>query len=54
MQLYEAELVREVLTRYQGDIRQVTTALQIPRKTLYDKMARHGIVPSSHRPSSAD
>lgn len=54
VQSYEAELIREALTRYRGDIRQVTIALQIPRKTLYDKMARHGIVPASHRPSSAD
>tara|TARA_R110002124_G_scaffold4125_3_gene25485 strand:- start:4744 stop:6168 length:1425 start_codon:yes stop_codon:yes gene_type:complete len=53
VQVYEAELIREALTRCQGDIRQVTAVLQIPRKTLYDKMARHGIVPSSHRATTA-
>lgn len=41
--------VRESLTRHQGDIRQVTAELQIPRKTLYDKMARHGLIPARHR-----
>lgn len=46
---YEAELIREALAACRGDIRQVTTALQVPRKTLYDKMARHGIQASAHR-----
>jgi len=49
VQTYEAELIRESLTRHQGDIRRVTAELRIPRKTLYDKMARHGLVPASHR-----
>lgn len=46
---YEAELIRESLTRHRGDIRQVTADLKIPRKTLYDKMARHGLIPALHR-----
>ena len=49
VQAYEAELIREALTLHQGDIRRVTATLRIPRKTLYDKMTRHGIVPASHR-----
>lgn len=49
VQAYEAELIREALAAHQGDIRRVTAALRIPRKTLYDKMARHGIVPAAHR-----
>ena len=49
VQLYEAELIREALVRRRGDIRRVTADLRIPRKTLYDKMARHGIVPAAHR-----
>lgn len=49
VQMYEAELIRESLTRHQGDIRQVTADLRLPRKTLYDKMARHGLVPAQHR-----
>ncbi|TPW05027.1 MAG: two-component system, NtrC family, C4-dicarboxylate transport response regulator DctD [bacterium] len=46
---YEAELIRESLARHRGDIRNVTAELKIPRKTLYDKMARHGLNPASHR-----
>lgn len=46
---YEAELIREALDACRGDIRRVTTVLQLPRKTLYDKMARHGIQPAAHR-----
>jgi two-component system C4-dicarboxylate transport response regulator DctD len=49
VQNYEAELIRESLTRHEGDIRQVTADLQIPRKTLYDKMTRHGLIPARHR-----
>jgi two-component system C4-dicarboxylate transport response regulator DctD len=49
VQAYEAELIREALTRHRGDIRHVTADLRIPRKTLYDKMARHGLNPASHR-----
>jgi two-component system C4-dicarboxylate transport response regulator DctD len=46
---YEAELIREALSTHRGDIRKVTAALRLPRKTLYDKMARHGIQPADHR-----
>ncbi|WP_291833951.1 sigma-54 dependent transcriptional regulator [Brevundimonas sp.] len=49
VQDYEAELIREALTAHSGDMRRVTDSLKIPRKTLYDKMARHGIQPSEHR-----
>lgn len=49
VQAYEAQLIREALSRHRGDIRRVTATLQIPRKTLYDKMSRHGIVPARHR-----
>lgn len=46
---YEADLIRRALSEHGGDIRRVTEALRIPRKTLYDKMARHGIQPAHHR-----
>ena len=46
---YEAELIREALTAWHGDIRRVTEVLGLPRKTLYDKMARHQIQPAQHR-----
>ncbi|HEV7227245.1 sigma-54 dependent transcriptional regulator [Brevundimonas sp.] len=47
---YEAELIREALSAHAGDMKRVTEALRIPRKTLYDKMARLGIQPAEHRP----
>jgi Response regulator containing CheY-like receiver, AAA-type ATPase, and DNA-binding domains len=46
---YEAQLIREALDAHGGEIRRVIEALGLPRKTLYDKMARHGIQPSDHR-----
>jgi two-component system C4-dicarboxylate transport response regulator DctD len=49
---YEAELIREALSAHAGDMKRVTEALRIPRKTLYDKMARLGIQPAEHRPAA--
>ena len=49
VQAYEAELIREALIACRGDIRGVLERLQIPRKTLYDKMARHQLLPSRYR-----
>jgi two-component system C4-dicarboxylate transport response regulator DctD len=39
----EAEIIREALDLYQGDVRQTIAALGIARKTFYDKLQRHGI-----------
>ena len=49
VQRYEAELLREALAACRGDIPRVCAALGVPRKTLYDKLARHGIRPADHR-----
>lgn len=46
---FEAALVREAMTAARGDIRSVMTSLGIPRKTLYDKLGRHGINPDDFR-----
>ena len=46
---YEAELIREALSRCHGDVKRVTAELRLPRKTLYDKMTRHGLVPGHYR-----
>ena len=32
-----------------GDVRAAAESLGTPRKTLYDKMARHGLTPSDYR-----
>lgn len=46
MELYEAELIREALREYKGNVRAATEALGIPRKTFYDKLQKHGLVRS--------
>jgi two-component system, NtrC family, C4-dicarboxylate transport response regulator DctD len=39
----EANLIREALEAHRGDVRATLAALGIPRKTFYDKLARHAI-----------
>ena len=48
---FETAVISEALDTHCGDIRAVLETLQIPRKTLYDKMARHGINPGDFRRS---
>ncbi len=43
MEQHEAELIRAALIENGGDVRRTIEALQIPRKTFYDKLQRHGI-----------
>jgi two-component system, NtrC family, C4-dicarboxylate transport response regulator DctD len=40
---FEASEIRAALREYDGDLRRVLEALQLPRKTFYDKLKRHGI-----------
>ncbi|NPD14813.1 sigma-54-dependent Fis family transcriptional regulator [Xinfangfangia sp. D13-10-4-6] len=46
---YEAELIRAALRRAGGSVAAALVQLRLPRKTLYDKMARHGINPAQFR-----
>jgi two-component system, NtrC family, C4-dicarboxylate transport response regulator DctD len=46
---FEAGVIRDTLAATGGDIRATTEALSVPRKTLYDKMSRHGIEPKAYR-----
>lgn len=46
---FEAELIQEVLSRYQGDAKRSMDALKLPRKTFYDKLTRHQIRISDYR-----
>ncbi|AYD04116.1 sigma-54 dependent transcriptional regulator [Neorhizobium sp. NCHU2750] len=48
LERYEADIIRETLTEYAGDVQQTIAALGIPRKTFYDKLQRHGIVRSDY------
>lgn len=40
---FEADLIRTVLQEEGGDVRRSIERLQVPRKTFYDKLKRHGI-----------
>lgn len=40
---FEASLIRDALRASSGDVRRALERLRIPRKTFYDKVARHGI-----------
>ena len=46
---FEAELLRDALQTHQGDIAAVLAEMRVPRKTLYDKLARHGLKPAAFR-----
>jgi two-component system C4-dicarboxylate transport response regulator DctD len=46
---YEAEYIRAALAEARGDVEAARARLDLPRKTLYDKMARHGLVAASFR-----
>ncbi|NNB54953.1 sigma-54-dependent transcriptional regulator [Pseudomonas fragi] len=41
---FEAQCLRAALTRHKGDIKAVLNELQLPRRTLNEKMQRHGLV----------
>jgi len=49
MERYEASLIRDALRATDGDVRATLDKLAIPRKTFYDKIARHGIDLDSFR-----
>jgi two-component system, NtrC family, C4-dicarboxylate transport response regulator DctD len=44
LERFEADILRDTLSRFDGDVRKTIEALKIPRKTFYDKLQRHGIV----------
>ena len=46
---FEAELIQQVLSRYQGDAKRSMDALKLPRKTFYDKLTRHRIRIADYR-----
>ncbi|UZF90394.1 sigma-54-dependent transcriptional regulator [Bosea sp. NBC_00550] len=49
---FEATLIREALQENQGDVRAALEKLRIPRKTFYDKLARHGIDRIAYEPGT--
>lgn len=52
VEAFERILIEQELQRYQGDMKAVMDALNLPRRTLNDKMRRYGLVSKSYR--SAD
>lgn len=50
MRAYEETLVREALQIAGGNVTRAIELLRVPRKTLYDKMNRAGILPANYRP----
>lgn len=46
---FEAQCLRAALARYRGDIKAVMHALQVPRRTLNEKMQRHGLAREDFR-----
>lgn len=49
---FEAGLIRDALRSTRGDVKSCLEILRIPRKTFYDKIARHGIDLDAFRRSS--
>ena len=46
---FEAQCLRAALARHRGDIKAVMHALQVPRRTLNEKMQRHGLAREDFR-----
>lgn len=44
METFEAQCLREALASCHGDMKMVTELLQLPRRTLNEKMQRHGLL----------
>jgi two-component system C4-dicarboxylate transport response regulator DctD len=51
---FEAHCLRSALSRHQGDIKAVLNELQLPRRTLNEKMQRHGLVREVFLPDNGD
>jgi two-component system, NtrC family, C4-dicarboxylate transport response regulator DctD len=46
---FEASLLRDALQRHKGEAQPALEELKLPRKTFYDKLQRHGLVPRDFR-----
>lgn len=50
---FEAQVLADTLSDTAGDMVEVQRRLKIPRKTLYDKLARHGLKAAAFRPGKS-
>ncbi|MFM6854669.1 MAG: Fis family transcriptional regulator, partial [Sphingopyxis sp.] len=53
MARFEESVLRGALERLDGSVTATMAAMQLPRKTLYDRFARYGIDPRAYRPGRA-
>ncbi|WP_417660809.1 sigma-54-dependent transcriptional regulator [Pseudomonas sp.] len=53
MESFEAQCLHNALLHCQGNIARVMELLQLPRRTLNEKMQRHGLQRSSYRPAGS-
>ncbi|MDQ1153100.1 sigma-54 dependent transcriptional regulator [Brevundimonas sp. SORGH_AS_0993] len=50
---FESQVLQDALADTGGDVAEVQRRLKIPRKTLYDKLARHSLRPAAFRRSAS-
>ena len=53
MEAFEAQCLHRALQQCQGNIAEVMALLQLPRRTLNEKMQRHGLQRSRYRPAGS-
>jgi two-component system C4-dicarboxylate transport response regulator DctD len=49
VEVYERGLIRDALKSTKGNVSEAAELLQMPKKTLYDKLNRHGLDPEQFR-----
>jgi len=49
VEVYERSLIRDALKSTKGNVSDVAELLQMPKKTLYDKLNMHGLEPKNYR-----
>ncbi len=54
MDAYERRLIEDALRTVEGSVSRAAELLQVPRKTLYDKLHRLGLAPANSRSAVAD
>ncbi|HBN1707965.1 TPA: Fis family transcriptional regulator, partial [Escherichia coli] len=50
---FEKKLIEDMLRQTEGQVSLTARLLQLPRKTLYDKLNKHQIQPQVYRPESS-
>ena len=53
MEAFEAQCLHNALQQCKGNIAEVMTLLQLPRRTLNEKMQRHGLSRSDYLPAGS-